>query len=388
MPKHPTTKKSKTARKKPNTRKGTPHDALFPGYFGDENVAREYVQRFYPENLRREMDISSFKKCDTSYVNARFAKSFSDVVYEARLLSGKNVRCVFLFEHKSEQPKYIFLQLLDYMLQIWEEDVKNKRNLSLIVPTVVYHGNKVWNKKPFEDYFGDLPLAFKAFVPIFDYLLTDLVETPVQAIRDLQENVLRNLFLVLKFASEQDAIRQYWSEILRFNPELSQPERVYLFFNLIYEYLIRITSFSEEEIQELNETLTDQDKKMMSTYDTIVKNATQRGIEQGLQQGLSQGLQQGLSQGLQQGLSQGLQQGLSEGLSQGLSEGLSQGLSKGAFLQKLLLTINLIAAFPQLSDAEVAKLVEMPAEYVQEVRQKLNEDPEYPQKVREQIEPK
>ena len=53
-----------------------------------------------------------------------------------------------------------------------------------------------------------------------------------------------------------------------------------------------------------------------------------------------------------------------------------------------ILTLNLIATFPQLSDAELAKLVEMPAEYVQEVRQKLNEDPDYPQKVREQIEPK
>jgi len=57
-----------------------------------------------------------------------FGISFSDVLYETRLATGAPARLLFLFEHKSYVPSLpIHLQLLDYLMQIWEDDLKNKR---------------------------------------------------------------------------------------------------------------------------------------------------------------------------------------------------------------------------------------------------------------------
>ncbi|MDB9513248.1 DUF4351 domain-containing protein [Kamptonema animale CS-326] len=48
------------------------------------------------------------------------------------------------------------------------------------------------------------------------------------------------------------------------------------------------------------------------TYQAILEEGLERGVQQGLQRGVQQGLQQGVQQGLQQGLQQGIPQGKQE----------------------------------------------------------------------------
>ena len=339
-------KKSKPPRRPKNVRE-TPHDAVFKAYFSDIQVAREYILNFYPEELRKEIDLTSLRKLDTSYVSARFAKSFSDVVYGSKTLSGRDALLVFLFEHKSSQTKHIFLQLLDYMLQKWEEDVKNKQKLSVVIPTVVYHGKTGWKKRNFAADFGILPDYLSKFIPKFDYLLTDLHNTPIQVIEDLHTNYLKNLFLSLKFAWEQEYIRQYWTKIFRFGNDISDTDRVNLLTNILFQYIIRVSQFSEPEIIELNDSL--KVSNIMTTYDTIVKNATERGIQQGV--------------------------------SLGMEKGIEKGIEKGAELQKIMLTIKTMTTFPSLTDQEIADFVEEDISFVEQIRKELATNPEYTNKI-------
>lgn len=59
--------------------------------------------------------------------------------------NGRILSLYFLFEHKSQPEQLIALQLLGYLLGIWQSKVKQKESLTPIIPLVVYHGEKVWS---------------------------------------------------------------------------------------------------------------------------------------------------------------------------------------------------------------------------------------------------
>ena len=50
----------------------------------------------------------------------------------------------FLFEHKSQSDPLTVLQLLSYIVRIWEKRLRDGVPLCPIVPLVVYHGESGW----------------------------------------------------------------------------------------------------------------------------------------------------------------------------------------------------------------------------------------------------
>lgn len=188
-----------TEKRSRSRKKEKAHDAVFKAFFSDAKIVKNYLLNYSPADIHSQLDFSFLRKCDTTFISGRFGVSFSDVLYETRLLNGTLARLLFLFEHKSYIPTLpIYLQLSDYLLHIWEDDLKNRRPLSVVIPVVVYHGEQRWEQKPFADYFSGLPEHWRAFIPDFHYLLTDLSQIPQQVIQNREESeYLRNLFLSL-----------------------------------------------------------------------------------------------------------------------------------------------------------------------------------------------
>ncbi|MBK8703414.1 MAG: Rpn family recombination-promoting nuclease/putative transposase [Saprospiraceae bacterium] len=187
-----------------------PHDAVFKAFFGDAKIAKSYLMNYTPADIQEKIDFSSFRRSDTAFVSGRFGVSFSDVVYETQLPGGGLARLLYLFEHKSYIPKQpIHLQLLDYLLQIWEDDLKNDRPLSFVIPIVVYHGRQKWPQRSLSAYLGNFPTAWQVFIPDFSYLLTDLGRIQQQTIINASEDEhLSNLFLALKSAHDGKMVRK------------------------------------------------------------------------------------------------------------------------------------------------------------------------------------
>jgi hypothetical protein len=55
------------------------------------------------------------------------------------------------------------------MLNIWEQNIKQKQKLMPIIPILFYNGNDEWNYQTFESYFGDMDSDLKQYLPIFKY---------------------------------------------------------------------------------------------------------------------------------------------------------------------------------------------------------------------------
>lgn len=330
------------------------HDAIFKAFFSDYKIARNYLLHYSPPAVHRQIDFSVFRKVDTAFVSGRFGVSFSDVLYETRLTTGAPARLLFLFEHKSFLPAFpIHLQLLDYLLQIWEDDLKNGRPLSIIIPIVIYHGEKSWEQKPFSDFFPDLPEDWRVFIPNFHYLLTDLSRMPEEIIEGKQESeYLKSLFMALKFARKKQWIKQNKEKILTFGEPFFKDSREGILYQLLTVYLIRVSNMTSVEFKELKKESSKPPQQVIDFIHEIFGDEVPRFIREEWE-------------------AEARKKGREKGLKEGMEMGMEKGMEKGMEIRDKAITLKTLQKFPDWSDAEVAEFVGVTAEYVQQIRREM-----------------
>ncbi len=317
-------------RKHPDKKDPETHDAVFKAFFSDAKIARNYLLHYTPEAIHQRIDFAVFQKTDTAFVSSHFGISFSDVLYETRLASGAPARLLFLFEHKSYVPTLpVHLQLLDYLLQIWEDDLKNERPLSFIIPIVVYHGAHAWKQKAFSSYFPGLPKDWEAFIPNFHYLLTDLSKILPEEIEEkVETEYLKNLFLALKFARNKRLVLKDWPNILTFGKPFYRNDREGILLETLTLYVFNFYNMTEAQVKELNQQLP---KAERDWIDAIPEIFGRKWKEEGLREGREQG-----------------------------REETTQAI-----------ILKMIQKFPNLSDAEIAELIGTTNKIVQQTRREL-----------------
>ncbi|MBK8703315.1 MAG: Rpn family recombination-promoting nuclease/putative transposase [Saprospiraceae bacterium] len=134
-----------TKRKQPRQDIHQPHDKFFKEALSRLDIARDYIINFLPTNIRDKLHLGSLELSKDSYLTKELHKSFSDLVYKCTYGQGKQtISIALLFEHKSRPDRYIRLQLLRYMLNMWEAQRNNKIPLTPILPIVFYHGQQPW----------------------------------------------------------------------------------------------------------------------------------------------------------------------------------------------------------------------------------------------------
>lgn len=121
-----------------------PHDEFFKATFGRLDIAYDYLLQFLPAAVLNELDLTALERVNASFVNPNLEERRSDVIYRCPLVNFANqyVWITFIMEHKSSFEQRPHLQLLRYMIEVWEEQLKTEKDgqLSLLIPIVVYHG--------------------------------------------------------------------------------------------------------------------------------------------------------------------------------------------------------------------------------------------------------
>lgn len=265
------------------------HDEFFKASFGRLDIARDYLDQFLPEDVRKELNLEKLERVNGSFVTPELQEFFSDVVYKSPLQIGKEqVWVPFILEHKSGPDPFIHLQLLRYILEVWSEQLKEKkknRKLTPIIPIVVYHGDKKWNKRPLSAYFSkNLPDSFLRFVPEFDYLLTNVEELSQEQILELKKGLLINVLLMFKYIWDP----QYLID----NPQLlflqvELPIFDEHFIRSILAYLLKNSQLEASMILEsINALSPSLSPKIMSTYDRMMQESIEKGEAIGIEKTL------------------------------------------------------------------------------------------------------
>ena len=279
-----------------------PHDKFFKETFSQPKIVRDFVRNYLPPDIVARLDLDALELQKDSFIEG-LQEHFSDILYRVRLKSGATAFLYFLFEHKSYPDKWSSLQLLRYMVQIWEQmvtgqgDDGGKRPLKLtpILPIILHHGEQRWNiSREFNGLF-DQPTDMEPYIPNFHYELVDLSQASDETVRGLAET--RFVLDVMRYIRSD----VFFEELVRMLQliQLSEDDK-------LASYLIGVAVYYM--MQYRNDLTVDALRKAAvladlpqgdETMTTLAERLRHEGFEQGVQQGVQQGMQQGVQQGMQ-----------------------------------------------------------------------------------------
>jgi hypothetical protein len=257
-------------KKDPQNTKVRPHDAFFKESFSMLAIAKEYVLHFLPQAIVSKLDLDQMVLDNTTYITPELEQYYADLVWTCKYGKSK-VRIAFLFEHKSKPEKYPHLQLLRYLLEIWDRDVKSKKPLTPVIPIVIYHGKPKWKIREFKDYFKGIGPELWEYLPSFRYELTDLSGYSPEDIQHTKAGLLINALLALQYGNNVNFIRKHFSIFFHDENGSLNEDSNRNFIQLIIVYLFKNNEFSTVESKQLLATISEPiKKKVMNTYDRII----------------------------------------------------------------------------------------------------------------------
>ena len=318
------------------------HDAFFKAVGSIIEVAREFIRCGLSEEALQNLDLDTLELSSTSFISDQLRESLSDLVYVCQSKTGFPTRICLLFEHKSSRPgRSLILQLLRYEVEILEEDMRQGRDdFSLSIPIVFYHGKEPWKKQTLMDAFGPIPDFYRQFVPDFQFFAINLQAMSDSEIRAMDDAyIVRNLFLVMKHAWEDEFYLQNLPKLILFRNEGLRPEALEMLLQLIIQYVYHVSSLNMQTIMGATNVLPQQQQeKVRDFWKDLEAYFEEVGMARGMEKGMAQGLEKGMAQGMAQGM------------------------------EKSIAILECLHNFPNASDLEIAEKLSVSAEDVQKIR--------------------
>lgn len=265
------------------------YDKFFKKLISKIENAKSLIEFTLDKDLLSNIDLSSIRPIDTQKISGKYKQLYMDVAFRVKL-KDQEAQVYFIIEHKSESFTFTPLQILSYMLSVWELDQKNGKPFEPIIPIVFYHGQEPWNNPvSFADYFKNKEL-FKPYIPDFKYILTDTSQISDEFILQAIDNIeLKAATYFLKHIFKKDIrfIKQTF-EILKL---LEDPTNTTII--MFADYIIHLPDYDEEEVdQALKETLGGD--KVAPLVDKWLNQGRQEGKQEGLLEGMEKGMEKGM----------------------------------------------------------------------------------------------
>lgn len=147
------------------------HDKYFKEIFSRREEMSDFIINALPQ-VAKYLDINTLQLDTSQYIDKKLQVGYSDIVYSCIYKNKIKLKIALLFEHKSQTENYPHLQLLGYMLKIWQTNIKQKQHLMPVIPILFYQGAEDWTTKKLEDYFDSgIDENIKKYLPSFDYEL-------------------------------------------------------------------------------------------------------------------------------------------------------------------------------------------------------------------------
>lgn len=118
-----------------------PHDKLYKTILDSKKQVVELINRVL--NLEKKLEEKDIEKYNSSFITSRFSNLESDIVYKKI-----DQDIFFLIEHQSKIDINMPRRILEYEISIMQEiyiNKKDNRKIPLVIPIVIYTGNRKWN---------------------------------------------------------------------------------------------------------------------------------------------------------------------------------------------------------------------------------------------------
>ena len=262
-----------------------------------EDVTERYVHMFTEERNSDVVKKVKIKDCDTPFY------------------------LISLIEHKSKVDYNSVMQILRYMVFIWEDYEKMQEKMSRgisksknfryppVLPIIYYTGSADWaaavkleDRVYLSDVLADYIPHFRCIlVQVKDYDNVRLMEKHDELSIIMMINRMQKSTDFSKWKKEVD------SEYLVDTTKLT-PEYLLGIMAQVMKFLLLNINVPEQEAEDVTGLI--KERRMAGLFDHFEKYDVQAARAEAMKQGLAEGLEKGLSAGMEQGLAQGMEQGI------------------------------------------------------------------------------
>ena len=296
-----------------------PDDRFFRHAMSKPEVAKRYIEHFYPD-IARITDLGSLKLESSLSIQPNLREFKADVIYRCRLQQDEEQHLYFclLLEHKSQPDKYVSVQVGLYIMELMLRSVKEAgRELEPVLPIIFYNGKEKWAPLTLAELFAGHPQLdlLEPYIPNFRFVFQDVSRFSAEELLQLDLSFFRSALMALSFRHQPYLIVKYLRLIFE-GAEGKASVRA------LTHYILGVAERSEEEFKDIIEN-TDLEiiPDVMSTLEQI--------------------------------------------LTRGRKEGLEKGLGKGMYKKSIFNLLKLTVRFPDLPDVELSDLAELKQEIVE-----------------------
>ncbi|MGC4070870.1 MAG: Rpn family recombination-promoting nuclease/putative transposase [Polyangiaceae bacterium] len=281
-----------------------PHDKLFKLALEDPKDAAIELRAVLPPALATHLDLDSLERQPDTFLDGAFKNSSTDLLFTTRY-RGREALLYVLFEHKSRPHRFTVLQLLRYMLNIWEKCLTQKpppTHLPVIIPVIVYHCDR--GRSPptsFHALFDPTLIADPAlsrFTPNFEARLDDIGHLSDAELRARGLGPVATLgFVFLRDARRRGRILDvllHWADYFRALRGISEGPRA---TNQLFSYLFTVAP--KLDIDDLRKRVHQAIPESEELVMTLAQKLRQEGRQEGEMRGIDKGCRNVLSRQLE-----------------------------------------------------------------------------------------
>ncbi len=259
------------------------HDTFFRETMSHKEVAADFLANYLPAIVLEQIKLDTLAITKDPFVDKKQTAHYSDLLYQVKLTGDRPALVYFLFEHKSYPDRFISLQLLRYLLEIWElyrKQHKNTKTLPLIIPIVVYHGKPKGQAVRLMELI-DLPdPSLAAYVPDFDQAFYDFSPDTDEAIKGAIKLRLLIHCLQIKNTPENLAVI---AQIFYLTSQLDNEAPALQWISVIFRYLLQVVDIEPDVLQDLvTQSLSaGKEEMLMTVAERLEKRGEARGEAKG-----------------------------------------------------------------------------------------------------------
>jgi predicted transposase/invertase (TIGR01784 family) len=237
-------------------------------------VAQSFIEELFPSEIKDKLNLTDLKRISESFIDGEFQEHFSDIIYQTTLANQKTL-VTLLFEHKSYTVPFIQVQLLQYIINIWQQEIKDgKTVLSLVIPIVIHHGEQTWEYKPLKSYFTGLPEVLHKFIPDFDYLLFSLTDIADDRLASIKNVMLSLSAMLLKHSHDENdefmKLSDFWLQKIE---ELDAQQQLD-FIKSVFMYIQNAINLTNQEIPTIFTQVSENTNKIAMTIADRIREET------------------------------------------------------------------------------------------------------------------
>jgi len=280
------------------------HDKYFRELFSKKEIMQDFLIGALP-NVAKYLKLNTLTLDETTYIDENLQNTYSDLVYSCKYKTSYRLKIALLFEHKSYVPQHPYLQLLGYMLKIWETNVKQNKKLIPVIPILFYHGKKKFEQKKFDSYFEKMDNLLRNYLPNFDFEVINTKFLSDAAVKILFNQVaLRTGLLLMKhiFDSTEELLEKLLVIFADFK-KLQESDMGKRFLDTTMIYFFSGTKLNVETVKTSAEKL---NFELGEVFESTAYKLIKQGELEGLRKGELEGLRKGELEGLRKGELEGL----------------------------------------------------------------------------------